>query len=290
MNGEHYKAEHLPAWFKVRIHSGERYRRIRRLCSERDLNTVCEHARCPNIWECWNSGTATLMILGQVCTRDCSFCGVRGAAYAEEPDPEEPRKVAEVIERLELSWAVLTSVTRDDLPDGGAGVFAECVRAIHRVRSSCGVEVLIPDFAGNTQALDSVIASGPQVIAHNVETVPRLYGRVRPQADYSRSLGVLDYVAGKAGGDITVKSSMIVGLGETYSEIRSVIEDLAGCGCGSMTIGQYLPPTKKHHPVARYYSPAEFGQLADTARKAGIRRVSAGPLVRSSYHAHSLMR
>jgi len=193
-----------------------------------------------------------------------------------------------MIERLELSWAVVTSVTRDDLADGGAGAFAECVRSIHRVCPDCGVEILIPDFAGNTKALDTVIASGPQVIAHNVETVPRLYPAVRPQADYSRSLKILEYAAEKSDGNFMVKSSLMVGFGETESEICAVIDDLAGCGCRAMTFGQYLPPSKKHHPVVRYYTPAEFDRLAETARKAGIPRVCSGPLVRSSYQAHRL--
>jgi len=288
LNIKSHRSEHLPEWFKVRVHSGEQFRKIRRMCKERGLNTVCVSAGCPNIWECWNSGTATFMILGHACTRDCTFCRVPGAKSPARVDPEEPRKVAEMIERLELSWAVVTSVTRDDLADGGAGAFAECVRSIHRARSRCGVEILIPDFAGNTRALDTVISSSPQVIAHNVETVPRLYATVRPQADYLRSLKILEYVAEKSEGNFMVKSSLMVGLGETDSEIRAVIGDLARCGCRVMTIGQYLPPSKKHHPVARYYTPEEFDLLAETARRAGIRQVAAGPLVRSSYQAHRL--
>jgi len=193
-----------------------------------------------------------------------------------------------MIDHLEISWAVVTSVTRDDLADGGAGAFAECVRSIHRVRPDCGVEILIPDFAGNTKALDTVISSSPHVIAHNVETVPRLYPAVRPQADYSRSLKVLENAAERSDGNFTVKSSLMVGLGETESEVRAAIDDLAGCGCRAMTFGQYLSPSKKHHPVVRYYTPAEFDRLAKTARKAGIARVLSGPLVRSSYHAHLL--
>jgi lipoyl synthase len=280
--------EPLPEWFKVRIHSGEQYGRISRMLEHGGLNTVCRGAGCPNIWECWNSGTATLMLLGDSCTRNCTFCGVPACRAPSAPDPEEPRKAARMIEQLELSWAVLTSVTRDDLPDGGASVFAECVKLIHGSLPDCGVEVLIPDFAGSTAALDTVIAGGPQVIAHNVETVPRLYCAARPQADYNRSLKVLEYLSGKSDGNYAVKSSLMVGLGEREDEILRVIRDLARYGCRAMTIGQYLPPSKKHHPVARYYSPEEFDQLAEKAREEGISHIASGPLVRSSYQAHSL--
>ena len=281
---------HLPEWFKVRIHSGEQYGRISRMLENGGLNTVCKGAGCPNIWECWNSGTATLMILGNSCTRNCTFCGIPVCRNPSAPDPEEPEKVAKMIAQLGLSWAVLTSVTRDDLQDGGASVFAECVKLIHAALPDCGVEVLIPDFTGSTTALDTVIACKPQVIAHNMETVPRLYSAARPQADYNRSLGVLEYAAGKSDGNYMVKSSLILGLGEREDEILGVISDLARCGCSAMTIGQYLPPSRKHHPMARYYSPEEFDRLAEKAREAGISHVASGPLVRSSYRAYDLAR
>ncbi|MEA2062234.1 MAG: lipoyl synthase [Gemmatimonadota bacterium] len=279
---------HLPEWFRVRRHTGARYRTISNLCKQQGLHTVCEEAKCPNIWECWNSGTATFMILGRACTRACTFCGVPMARHPLPVDPEEPRKVAEALTRLGLDWAVLTSVTRDDLADSGASVFAACVEQIHRLQPSCGVEVLIPDFKGETRALDLVIESGPQVAAHNVETVPRLYSEVRPQADYRRSLEVLDYLSRKSGGKYVVKSSLMVGLGETEQEIHEVISNLAASGCRAMTLGQYLSPSRKHHPVARFYEPDQFDRLADIALTAGISRVAAGPLVRSSYQAHRL--
>lgn len=228
------------------------------------------------------------MILGEVCSRNCRFCGVPGSKTLQPPDMKEPEKVAEAVCRLELSWAVVTSVTRDDLPDYGAGHFARCVRMIHSRMPQCGVELLIPDFKGAHQALDSVIESGPQVIAHNVETVPRLYPEIRPEADYRRSLEVLSYLAKNANSSYTVKSSLMLGLGETCDEIRSVIRDLASAGCQAMTFGQYLPPSKKHLPVRRFYTPEEFAGFAKLAKKEGFARVSAGPLVRSSYQAHKL--
>ncbi len=278
----------LPGWFKVRIHSGKNYSRVKGLLSEHGLNTVCQGARCPNIWECWNSGTATFMILGSRCTRNCRFCGVPPTRSPSPPDPAEPEKIADSVERLGLSWAVLTSVTRDDLPDYGAGQFARCVKMIHRWRPQCGVELLIPDFKGDREALKVVATSGARVLAHNVETVPRLYPEVRPEADYKVSLAVLEFLAGKSNGTFRVKSSLIVGLGERFDEIGSVLEDLAAAGCSAVTLGQYLAPSRKHYRVRKYYTPDEFEQMARMARRSGIERVASGPLVRSSYQAHKL--
>ena len=280
--------EHLPGWFKVRIHSGEKYGQVKGLLSGHGLHTVCQGARCPNIWECWNAGTATFMILGERCTRNCTFCGVPGTLSPTPPDPEEPGRIADSVSRLGLSWAVLTSVTRDDLPDYGAGHFNACVRAIHERSPLCGVELLIPDFKGDKEALDTVARSGAAVLAHNVETVLRLYPLVRPEADYAVSLSVLRYLAGKAKGRYTVKSSLIVGLGESLEELEKVLKNLAGAGCVAVTLGQYLPPSLEHYPVQRYYSPEEFEKLAELARGCGIARVASGPRVRSSYLAHEL--
>ena len=279
----------LPCWFKVQLYSGEKYTRIKNLLKEYGLHTVCQEARCPNIWECWNSGTATFMILGELCSRNCTFCGVHSSKKPPPPDPAEPEKIAETVSRLGLSWAVLTSVTRDDLPDFGAGHFARCAQMIEQRNPECGVELLIPDFRGNTRCLDTVIYSGARVIAHNVETVPRLYQQVRPEADYRRSIKVLEYLAKKADSRFTVKSSFIVGLGETLDEIQSLIQQLASSGCQALTVGQYLPPSKKHYPLHRFYTPQDFRSLAQMAREAGISYVAAGPLVRSSYRAHQLI-
>ena len=280
--------EHLPGWFKVRIHSGDNYKQVKGLLSGHGLHTVCQGARCPNIWECWNAGTATFMILGERCTRNCSFCGVPGTLSPAPPDPGEPVRIADSVSRLDLSWAVLTSVTRDDLPDYGAGHFAACVRAIHGRSPQCGVELLIPDFKGDKDALEAVACSGAEVLAHNVETVPRLYPQVRPEADYAVSLEVLKYLARTSKGRYTVKSSLMVGLGESLAELEEVLKELAGAGCEAVTLGQYLPPSREHYPVQRYYTPEEFETLAELARGSGIARVASGPRVRSSYLAHEL--
>ena len=280
--------ERLPEWFRVQIHSGESYARLSRMLSERGLNTVCQGARCPNIWECWNHGTATLMILGESCTRNCRFCGVPHDSSPQFPDPDEPEQAAGAVESLGLDWAVITSVTRDDLPDGGAEHFAMTVRAIHNRLPRCGVEILIPDLHGNRAALETVSNCGAQVIAHNVETVPRLYPAARPQADYTLSLRVLRELAGMSEGRYTVKSSRILGLGETEEELLAVFVDLRTSGCTALTLGQYLPPGRNHLPVKRYWTPEEFDMLAGKAREAGIERVASGPKVRSSYHSHEL--
>ena len=278
----------LPDWFKVEVRSGDNFSRLKGLLDEHGLHTVCRGARCPNLWECWNAGTATFMILGDSCTRNCRFCGVPPARSVRPPDPREPEKIAETAARLGLAWVVITSVTRDDMPDGGASHFQACVKAVRSRCPGTSVELLIPDFRGERRALETVAASGAAVIAHNVETVPRLYAEVRPEADYQRSLEVLSWLASHSEGRYTVKSSIMVGLGEETGEVLAVLGDLAQAGCSAATLGQYLPPSKKHLPVKKYYTPEEFTGLAEFAKKAGIPRVASGPLVRSSYLAHEL--
>jgi lipoic acid synthetase len=244
---------------------------------------VCEEARCPNVGECFENGTATFLILGDVCTRACAFCAVT-SGRPTALDAAEPLKVARAASRLGLRHAVVTSVTRDDLPDGGASIFAATIGAVRRLSPGTSVEVLIPDFQGSHDALAAVMAARPDVLNHNLETVPRLYRRVRPKAVYARSLGLLARVA-EMDGDVITKSGLIVGLGEERDELLTVMADLVAVGCRVLTIGQYLQPTARHLPVARYYHPDEFAELAGEGRRLGFRHVESGPLVRSSYHA-----
>ncbi len=286
--GETARRRKLPDWLTVRLDCGENYTRVRGLLGKHHLNTVCQGARCPNQWECWNKGTATFMVLGDVCTRGCRFCAVPAARGLSAPDPGEPAALALAVAELELNWAVITSVTRDDLPDGGAEHFAACVREITCRSPGCGVELLIPDFGGDSAALRTVAGSGADVIGHNVETVPRLYGSVRPEADYRRSLDVLRTLVGLAEQKYSVKSSLMIGLGEREQEIESVLGEIAATGCDTVTLGQYLPPSKKHLSVERFYTPAQFDTLGRAARRAGISKVASGPRVRSSYLAHQL--
>ena len=273
--------QRLPGWFKVRLSTNEQYAEVRGRVRRGNLHTVCESAACPNRNECWNAGTATFLILGSVCTRGCGFCNIsRG-----EPGPAdsgEPGRVADAVAALGLSYAVVTSVTRDDLPDGGAGLFAETISAIRRRSPRCRVEVLVPDFQGSSTSLATVLGAKPDVLNHNIETVPSLYPRVRPQADYGRSLRLL--AAAKEQGCIT-KSGLMLGLGEGMNEVRSVLRDLRAAGCDLLTIGQYLMPHHRAMPVAAYYHPDEFAALRAEALAMGFRGVSAGPRVRSSYHA-----
>ena len=253
------------------------------------LNTVCEEAKCPNLSECFGASTATLLILGEVCTRRCRFCAITKDRAPAPPDPDEPRRVAECVRELELSHAVVTSVTRDDLPDGGAAVFADTIRQIRRLSPATSVEVLVPDFRGSQQALAMLIAARPDILNHNLETVRRLYPRVRPGAVYERSLELL--ARAKAFDNaIPTKSGLMVGLGETRAELLRAMADLVAVGCDIVTIGQYLQPTPKQLPVARYYGPQEFRKLAQEGRRLGFRHVEAGPLVRSSYHAERQIR
>jgi lipoic acid synthetase len=274
-----------PEWLKVRIRSDETFDRVTRMVSDLSLHTVCQEARCPNIFECWGEGTATFMILGDICTRHCGFCAV-GKGKPLALDPDEPRHVGEAVRRLAVKHAVVTSVNRDELADGGSHHFAETIRWIRRLNPATRVEVLIPDFCGNSEALNNVLAARPDVLNHNTETVPRLYKRVRPDAEYKQSLELLRSVHARKGEwPLLTKSGVMAGLGETVDELLDVFSDLAETGCDILTVGQYLAPTPRHIPIERYYSPEEFNQLRYEALKMGFRYVEAGPLVRSSYHA-----
>ena len=271
----------LPEWFKVTPKRDENYVRLKRLVGGLKLHTVCEEARCPNVWECWNAGTATIMILGETCTRSCGFCAVK-TGRPTELDLDEPRRVAEAIETLGLRHAVITSVNRDELEDGGAAIFAETIRRVRERSPQCAVEVLIPDFKGLHEAQDTVFAERPDILNHNTETVPRLYRPVRPQGKYQWSLELLQRA--KAAGLLT-KSGLMLGLGESVEEVEAVMRDLVAHGCDILTLGQYLQPTKEHLPVDRYYHPDEFVRLKEIGLQLGFRHVESGPLVRSSYHA-----
>ena len=276
-----------PKWLRMKRQGGEDYNDVKRLLRTSSLNTVCESANCPNMGECFNSRTATFMLLGDICTRHCTFCNIPGGRVAAI-DPDEPRRVAEAVRELSLKFAVVTSVNRDDLPDGGAAHFASTIRQIRRLNPGCGVEVLIPDFLGDPGALETVLTAAPEVLNHNLETVPRLYKAMRPQADYRRSLQVLKRSrqwADSFGADIRVKTGIMVGVGETRDEVVDLMKDAADHGIRIMTIGQYLQPSLKHHPVFRYVEPAEFDELAEVGRELGIEWVESGPMVRSSYHA-----
>lgn len=278
----------LPPWIKSNNLWSNETNNLRRLLRDFKLHTVCEEARCPNLGECYSSGTATFLILGHFCTRNCRFCAVEHGS-PEKPDPAEPMRVAQAVNRLGLKFVVLTSVTRDDLPDGGAWHYAETVRAIKAENPGCYVEVLVPDFQGHEKPLAQVLESSPDVFAHNVETVPRLYSKVRPQANYSRSLGVLRK-ASSFSSKALIKSGFMVGLGETRSEIRSLLYDLRENGCQIVTIGQYLRPRLDLLPVSKFYTPEEFQELKEEALKSGFSQVESGPLVRSSYRAERLFR
>jgi lipoic acid synthetase len=277
-----------PPWLKVRLRTDESYRRLRSLVSELRLHTVCTEARCPNIWECWNAGTATFMILGDTCTRRCGFCNVKSGRPAAGVDRDEPRHVAEAVARLGLRHAVITSVDRDDLPDGGAGHFREVILAIREEIPGCAVEVLTPDFKNKNGALDVVLDARPAVFAHNVETVPRLYRSARPGSRYRGSLALLSGAArtrDRERSGLRVKSSLMLGLGERDEEIVDVLRDLRSAGTDVVTLGQYLQPTREHLPVQRFVTPRQFDDLRRVAAEMGFAHVESGPLVRSSYHA-----
>ncbi|HWR96945.1 MAG TPA: lipoyl synthase [Candidatus Methanoperedens sp.] len=275
-----------PAWVLPSHRDPAGGHAVRRLMRELGLATVCESARCPNRGECLGEGTATFLILGGACTRRCGFCAVAKGAPSP-PDPGEPARVAAAVRRLGLAYAVVTSVTRDDLPDGGAAQFAAAVGAIRGACPQTLVEVLVPDFGGAPAALEAVLAAGPAVLNHNLETVPRLYPRVRPGAVYERSLALLRRARASAPG-VPTKSGLMVGLGEEIDEIVAVLRDLAAAGVSALTIGQYLQPGRDNLPVERYLAPEEFAALAQAGRAAGIARVAAGALVRSSYRAREL--
>ncbi len=276
----------LPPWLKRSLPSGNENGFTNALLRELKLETVCENARCPNRPECYSRRTATFMVLGNVCTRPCGFCSVpRGETLPLEDD--EPQRVAEAAHRLGLKHVVITSVTRDDLPDGGAEHFHQCVLAVRR-RTQAAVEVLTPDFLGDTAAIDRVIDAHPEVYNHNLETVPRLYRKVRGRADYRRSLALLERVKQRSPGIVT-KSGLMLGIGETIGELFDVLADLREISCDVLTLGQYLAPTLKHIPVARFVPPAEFDDIAARARLLGFQQVVAGPFVRSSYHAEEMV-
>ena len=272
-----------PSWLRARVPGGERFDNLRDLVRSERLHTVCEEARCPNIGECWNAGEATFMILGDTCTRACGFCAVTSGRPGAL-DPLEPFRVAQAVAQMDLDYCVITSVNRDDEPDGGAAIFAGCIRAIRHRTPNVEVEVLIPDFQGNWDALATVVRARPVVLNHNIETVPRLYPRARPKAIYTQSLELLQRVKAIDPTMVT-KSGIMLGLGETRDELATTITDLRNHDCDLLTIGQYLRPSRKHLPIVRYYSPDEFDELADEARSLGFAHVEAGPLVRSSYHA-----
>jgi len=270
-----------PPWMKIRIRTGENYRRLRDLVREQRLHTVCQEARCPNIYECWERRSATIMILGNICTRSCGFCAVR-TGRPPFLDEREPHRAARAVKAMGLRHCVITSVNRDELPDGGAAIWAETIRQVHRQAPGCSVEVLIPDFQGDRDALQQVINAGPEILGHNLETVPRLYRRVRPQAQYQQSLEVLRYTRAQG---LVVKSGIMVGLGEEPDEVLALMADVAAAGCQIFTIGQYLQPTKDHLPVDRFVHPEEFDHYREEGLRLGFEVVEAGPLVRSSYRA-----
>jgi lipoyl synthase len=271
-----------PEWIKARAPLGAGYERLRALMRDLDLHTVCEEARCPNVGECWNRGTATFMILGDVCTRACGFCAVKTGLPGLPPDPEEPRRVADAVARMGLRHAVITSVNRDDQKDGGAGIFAAVVREIRARVPGCAVELLIPDLKGDWGALGTILASRPDVLNHNTETVPRLYRHVRPGASFSRSRELLR--RSKEAGLLT-KSGIMVGLGEEWDEVLETIRAIRAAGTDVLTVGQYLRPSPSHLPIVRYWTPEEFARLREIALGLGYAHVESGPLVRSSYHA-----
>jgi lipoyl synthase len=274
-----------PEWLKVRLPGGDNYHDLKGIVRGLELHTVCESARCPNVGECWAHRTATFMILGELCTRRCGFCAVPKGKPAGEVDSAEPERVAEAAERMGLKYVVVTSVDRDDLADGGAGIFAQTIEALRRKIPGCQVEVLIPDFRGSDEALRTVLAARPDVLNHNIETVPRMYPAARRGSYYERSLELLRR-SREIAPKIPSKSGLMAGLGETFDEICAVLGDLARVGVGIVTIGQYLRPSGDQLPVARFYTPEEFAAFKREGERLGIRHVESGPLVRSSYHAH----
>ena len=280
---EQPRREPKPAWIRARFPSGPRFDEIQGLLRDAELHTVCEEARCPNIGECFNAGTATFMLLGDTCTRACGFCAVTSGRPGAV-DWLEPLRLARTVERLGLDYVVLTSVNRDDLEDGGAALWAAAIRAVRHARPQAHVEVLVPDFEGNIEALRTVVEAAPAVLNHNIESVPRLYSRVRPKARYQRSLDVLRAVK-DIDSRMPTKSGVMVGLGETFEELVAVFQDMRAHRVDLLTVGQYLRPSARHLPVERYWHPDEFAALAKAARALGFAHVEAGPLVRSSYHA-----
>lgn len=285
MSSAPYPSNRLPPWIRVRMPTDAgKYRAVHEALRDTELPTVCESAHCPNRLECFNHGTATVMILGDICTRDCRFCAVKHGIPAP-PAADEPDRVKKLAARLGLRYVVVTSVTRDDLPDGGAAIFAGVIRALRSI--PVRVEVLTPDFQGREEAIAAVLAAGPEVFNHNLETVRRLQPLIRPQADYQRSLQVLR-TAARLNPRTAIKSGLMLGLGETDAELETALRDLRQHGCRLLTLGQYLAPSRRHHPVARYVTPAEFKSYRALALELGFTAVAAGPLVRSSYQADRL--
>ncbi len=278
---ENRQRERRPDWLKIKVPLGTTFSEIRKIVDAHRLNTVCEDARCPNMAECWNRGTATFMILGDICTRSCRFCAVK-TGKPRELDVDEPRRVADAVLEMKLRYAVITSVNRDELPDGGSGIFAATIREIRAANPSCRIEVLIPDFQGKPEQIRTVIDAGPDILNHNVETVPRLYRNVRPQARYRRSLDLLDMARKQR---MITTTGIMLGLGEEALEIEDVMRDLRAIDVNIMTLGQYLQPGKDHLPVDRYVTPEEFQHWKEFGLSLGFSHVESGPLVRSSYHA-----
>lgn len=270
-----------PEWLKVKLPTGENYTDVKNLMRRQKLNTVCEEARCPNIAECWNHRSATFMILGDTCTRSCGFCNVK-LGIPNELDINEPYRVVESVIELDLRHVVITSVNRDELKDGGASIFKECVRLIRERKPDCTVEILIPDFKGDENAFEIIMQYPPDILNHNLETVPRLYHAVRPQAKYERSLNLIRWFKNRG---LKTKSGIMVGIGEKPEEVLDLMKDLVAHGCDILTIGQYLQPTKEHLPVDRFVTPDEFAMYKEEGLKMGFRIVESAPLVRSSYHA-----
>jgi lipoic acid synthetase len=273
-----------PEWLKIKLQTDERFKEVSSLVKDLELHTVCREAHCPNIFECFRNGTATFLILGPKCTRSCRFCAIDTGS----PDPvdrDEPARIAKAVSLLKLKHAVITSVTRDDLETGGAEIFALTIERIRAESAGCTVEVLIPDFKGDESSLLKVLSSRPDILNHNIETVPRLYPAVRPDADYNRSLEVLSRSAGYSEVGILTKSGIMIGLGENIGEIIETMKDMVSAGCGLLTIGQYLSPSKEKLTVQKYYTPDEFRELKEKGLSVGFEHVESGPLVRSSYHA-----
>jgi len=277
-----------PSWIRVRAPTGETYQRLQELMRAKSLHTVCEEAMCPNMGECWGSGTATFLLLGDVCTRTCGFCDIQHG----KPSPLdwlEPERVAQAVKAMNLQHAVITSVNRDDRKDGGAPIFAMVIRRIRELHPGCSIEVLIPDFKGSLEALKIVMDAHPEILNHNVETVPRLFMKVQPQDRYEWSAAILSN-AKKLDPEALTKSGIMVGLGETLEEVKAVMRDQRSWGVDILTVGQYLQPSKQHLPIERYYTPDEFGELKEYGLQIGFRWVESGPLVRSSYHAADQVR
>lgn len=278
--------ERLPEYLKRPIIDTDKTRTVRKILKANCLNTVCENARCPNKNECYTKHTATFLIMGGVCTRNCKYCNI--SCQKPEPlDVDEPKHIAKAVKDLGLKYAVITSVTRDDLPDGGAEHFAKCIEEIRKISPDTKIEILTPDFKGNIESLNTIIQAHPDVFNHNIEAVRGIFETVRPQGNYDVSLSVLKYI--KENSDIKTKSGLIIGLGENFEQIKETFEDLYNVGCDILTVGQYIQPSKEHYPVGKYYKPEEYEELKKLATSVGIKHSQIGPLVRSSYNAASLM-